>query len=93
MPPFVRDGVLKPYFASSLTDIRCALNNMNYLLRNKLLTPLEFLQEHFNPDPLTLYIIISATFSQCKQTWALIAIKHFSAGTRTAEAISYQSGR
>lgn len=92
MPPFVCDGVLKPYFASSLTDIWYALNNMNYLLRNKLLTPLEFLQEHFNPDPLTLYIIISATFSQCKQTWPLIAIKHFSIGTRTAEAISYQSG-
>lgn len=93
MPPFVCDGVLKPYFVSSLTDIRCALNNMNYLLRNKLLTPLEFLQEHFNPDPLSLYIIISATFSQCKQTWPLIAIKHFSIGTRTAEAITYQSGR
>lgn len=57
------DGVLKPYFVSSLTDIWHALNNMNYVLRNKLLTPLEFLQEHFNPDPQTLYKIISATFS------------------------------
>lgn len=36
---------------------------MNYVLRNKLLTPLEFLQEHFNPDPKTIQIIISCTFS------------------------------
>lgn len=36
---------------------------MNYVLRNKLLTPLEFLQEHFNPDPETIQIIISCTFS------------------------------
>lgn len=51
--PVVCDVVLKPYFVSSLTDIWCALNNMNYVLRNKLLTPLEFLQEHFNPGPAT----------------------------------------
>ena len=51
--PVVCDAVLKPYFVSSLTDIWCALNNMNYVLRNKLLTPLEFLQEHFNPDSAT----------------------------------------
>lgn len=57
------DAVLKPYFASHLADIWGVLNNMNYVLRNKLLTPLEFLQEHFNPDPETIQIIISCTFS------------------------------
>lgn len=51
LSPGVRDAVLKPYFASHLADIWGVLNNMNYVLRNKLLTPLEFLQEHFNPDP------------------------------------------
>lgn len=51
LSPGVRDAVLKPYFVSHLADIWGVLNNMNYVLRNKLLTPLEFLQEHFNPDP------------------------------------------
>ena len=63
LSPVVCDAVLKPYFASTLTDIWSALNNMNYVLRNKLLTPLKFLQEHFNPDPRTISIIISCTFS------------------------------
>lgn len=63
LSPGVRDVVLKPYFASHLADIWGVLNNMNYVLRNKLLTPLEFLQEHFNPDPKTIQIIISRTFS------------------------------
>lgn len=52
LSPSVRNAVLKPYFPSHLADIWGVLNNMNYVLRNKLLTPLEFLQEHFNPDPL-----------------------------------------
>lgn len=63
LSPGVCDAVLKPYFASRLADIWGVLNNMNYVLRNKLLTPLEFLQEHFNPDPKTIQIIISCTFS------------------------------
>lgn len=61
--PGVCEAVLKPYFASRLADIWGVLNNMNYVLRNKLLTPREFLQEHFNPDPKTIRIIISCTFS------------------------------
>lgn len=63
LSPGVYNAVLKPYFASHLADIWGVLNNMNYVLRNKLLTPLEFLQEHFNPDPKTVQIIISCTFS------------------------------
>ena len=50
-PPVVCNAVLKPYFVLHVADIWGALNNMNYVLRNKLLTPLEFLQEHFNPGP------------------------------------------
>lgn len=77
LSPCVRDAVLKPYFPSHLADIWGVLNNMNYVLRNKLLTPLEFLQEHFNPDPQdhprSLFL---AHFPQCKQTWVLIVIKH-----------------
>lgn len=77
LSPSVRDAVLKPYFASHLADIWGVLNNMNYVLRNKLLTLLEFLQEHFNPDPQdhprSLFL---AHFPQCKQTWVLIVIKH-----------------
>lgn len=48
-PSFVCNGVLKPYFMSLLTYICCALNNMNYVLRYKLLIPLDFLLWHFNP--------------------------------------------
>lgn len=48
-PSFVCNGVLKLYFMSLLTYIRCALNNMNYVLRYKLLIPLDFLLWHFNP--------------------------------------------
>ncbi len=46
---FVCNGILKPYFMSLLTYICCALNNMNYVLRYKLLVPLDFVLWHFNP--------------------------------------------
>lgn len=41
-PSFVCNGVLKSYFMSVLTDICSALNNMNYILRYKLLILLDF---------------------------------------------------
>lgn len=63
-PSFVCNGVLKPYFMSLLTYIyiRCALNNMNYVLRYKLLIPLDFLLWHFNPGILWNFFFL-VTFS------------------------------
>lgn len=45
-PSFVCNGVLKSYFMSLLTDICSALNNMNYILRYKLLILLDFVLWH-----------------------------------------------
>lgn len=52
--PWYAGAVLKPYFASVLADIWGVLKNMNYVLRNKLLIPLESLQKHVSPDPDTI---------------------------------------